>query len=134
MSGKCDHTAVSGISVGGDTITSRVDIVSALGTDFCIYFYSDNYDPSFKLLKDDADALSQNFSSWLAGPYKVKFSMDELVTASHCYCTMSPSLNSIHNQMPSHLPPTSKEFQLSIYNHIWSENLSQLPRQVLCYM
>jgi hypothetical protein len=55
--------------------------------------------------------------------------MDELVTALDCCCNTSPNPNIIHNQMLSHLLPTSKEFQLSMYNHLWSENLSQLPRQ-----
>lgn len=70
-----------------------------------VCFCSDNFHRSFKLLEDDADALSLNFSSWLAGPFKVKFSMDKLVTALGCCCNMSPNPNSIHNQMPSHLPP-----------------------------
>jgi hypothetical protein len=36
---------------------------------------------------------------------------------------MTPGPSSIHNQILAHLPPTGMEFLLSIYNHLWTENL-----------
>jgi hypothetical protein len=85
-------------------------------------FSSSNYDHSFKLLKEDTEALLLNFASWPAEPYTEEFYIDELLAVLHPSHSVTPGLNSIHDQMFSHLPPRGRKFLLSMYNHICSEN------------
>lgn len=84
---------------------------------------SDNYEPSFKILKYRAEPLLLNFASQLTELCSAPFNLDELLTALEHYHSTSPGPNGIHNLILSHLPPTGKEFLLSMYSHIWSENL-----------
>jgi hypothetical protein len=79
-------------------------------------FSSDNYDPSFKLLKETTEALLLNFASWLIVPYNAEFCMDELLASLYPHLSMAPGPDGIHNQMLSYLPATGKEFLLSLCN------------------
>jgi hypothetical protein len=54
MSGKFNRTTTPGISVGGVTITSQADIANTIASCFSTICNSDNYDPSFKVIKDSA--------------------------------------------------------------------------------
>jgi hypothetical protein len=122
MSGKCSVTSIPGISVGGDTIRSQVT-ANTPGAHFtsCHALSSGNYNP-FKLMKENTEALPLNFASWLTELYNSEFCMEELLAVLHSCQTMTPGPNGIHNQMLSHLSPTCKEFLLSMYNRISSEN------------
>jgi hypothetical protein len=63
MSSKCNRTSILGISVGINAVISQVDIANTLATHVTSVFSTDNYDPAFKLLKDNAEALPLNFFS-----------------------------------------------------------------------
>jgi hypothetical protein len=130
MSGGYYHT--SGISVGGNAITSQVDIVNTPGTHFTSVFCSNNYNPSFKLLKETTKALLLNFASWLTELYSAEFHMAELLVALHPYHNMAPGPDGIHNQMLSQLPPTGKELLLSVCNRLWMDSSSCLESSNNC--
>jgi hypothetical protein len=61
VSGKCNRTPTPDISVrgGGGIITSQVDVASTLA--FSTVCTSDNSDPSFRQVADNAETLPQKF-------------------------------------------------------------------------
>jgi hypothetical protein len=79
MSGECNHTSIYGISTGTDTITSQVNITDALASHFTSVFSYENYDPLFKVSKDNAEALPLNFTSCLTEPYNTEFKQSKAV-------------------------------------------------------
>jgi hypothetical protein len=95
MSGKCNHTSISGI------ITSQADTASTLTFSFSSVCSFSSYDPSTKILKDSAETLPLNVSFQVFEVYNTPLSTDRL----------------------RHHPPTSKEFLLFVYSCIWTENL-----------
>jgi hypothetical protein len=64
---KC--TSIPDTSFGNATITSQKDIANPPRTHFTYVFSLDTYDPSFKLLKDNTEALLLNFISWFTQSY-----------------------------------------------------------------
>jgi hypothetical protein len=77
MSGGHTCTSVPVISVGGNAITSKADIVNTHGVHFTSIFNSNNYDPSFKLLKVTTQTLPLKFISRLA-------ELDKLLVTGGC--------------------------------------------------
>jgi hypothetical protein len=84
MSGGHNCTSVPRISVGGNAITSKIDIVNTHGVHFTSVFNSNNYDPSFKLLKETTETLPLNFFSRFTEPYKAVLHVDELLVTGGC--------------------------------------------------
>jgi hypothetical protein len=122
ISGKCNRISKSGISAGGAVITSQADITNTLTSCFiCTCIYHD-YEPSFRVLKEDTKTLPLTFSSCVSKTYNTPFIMNKLLAALKSCDSMSAGPSGIHNQMPDHPPPTGKEFLLSVYSQLWTEN------------
>lgn len=81
-----------------------------------------NSDPSFELLKDNAEPLLLNFVSLLIEPYNASFSMDKLLGVLDNCCSTSAGPDGIENQVLSHLPSTGKAFLLPTYSHIYADD------------
>jgi hypothetical protein len=122
MSSRCTGTYVPGISFASDNHTIQVDITNMLDVCFTSVFSSSNSDHFCKLLKEDIEALMLNFASWPAEPYNAEFYIDELLAVPQPSHNVTPGLDSIHDQMFTHLPPRGRKFLLSMCNYIWSEN------------
>jgi Na+/H+-dicarboxylate symporter len=80
MSGKCNHTSISDISVGAAVLTSQAYTAITITLTFSSVCRSCNYYSFFKAIKDSAEALSLYFSSQVAEAYNTVFSMDEFLT------------------------------------------------------
>jgi hypothetical protein len=75
MSFECNKTSMPDVSVGGVIIISQTDIPKTIASSFSSVCNSDNYDPSFKVLKTthnlrDPETLPLNFSLRVAEAYK----------------------------------------------------------------
>ena len=107
--------------VGTDSkATSKTDIADTLGETFCHNSSSFNYSESFRKIKTEQEKVKLNFKSQNNEIHNKDFNLDELVEAiqlSH-YSAMGP--DEIHYQMLKHLPYTSLETLLNIFNYIWT--------------
>lgn len=117
--------SIPSISVGGDTVTTKADIANTLGAHITSVFSSNNYDPSFKLLKENREAFPQNSDSWVAELYnavslwQTSYSHSVIiqpqvltVSTNKCSLTFQPRIRSsccpcttIHSQRTSFLLP-----------------------------
>jgi potassium voltage-gated channel Eag-related subfamily H protein 8 len=122
MSGKYSRTVIPGLSVGGAVLTSKADIASTITSSFSTVCSSDNYDPDFRAIKNNAETLPFNFTNRVAEAFDAIFTMDELHAALDRCCNKSPGPDGIHNEMLSHLPLAGKQFLLSVYNRRWAES------------
>jgi hypothetical protein len=89
-------------------------IASSSSTVWC----SDNYDPDFGAIENNAEALPLNFTLRDA-----IFPMDGLLAALDCCRNTSPGHDGIHNETLPLLPHSGKGFLPSVYNSIRAESV-----------
>lgn len=74
------------------------------------FLSSDNYNPSFKILKDFPEQLLINFTSQLSEPCSTPCSLDKLLTALNHYDSTSPGPSCVHYLILSHLHLQARSF------------------------
>ena len=97
ISGKNKSPSYTHLNLKGtdSKATSKTDIADTLGEPFCHNSSSFNYSESFQKIKTEQEKVKLNFDSAMGA--------DE-----------------IHYQMLKHLPDTSLEILLNIFNYIWT--------------
>ena len=107
--------------VGTDSkATSKTDIADTLGETFCHNSSSFNYSESFRKIKIEQEKVKLNFKSQNNEIYNKDFNLDELVEAIQLSHDSATGPDEIHYQMLKHLPDTSLETLLNIFNYIWT--------------
>ena len=107
--------------VGTDSrATSKTDIVDTLGETFCHNSSSFNYSESFRKIKTEQEKVKLNFKSQNNEIYNKDFNLNELVEAIQLSHDSATGPDEIHYQMLKHLPDTSLETLLNIFNYIWT--------------
>ena len=107
--------------VGTDSkATSKTDIADTLGETFCHNSSSFNYSESFRKIKTEQEKVKLNFKSQNNEIYNKDFNLDELVEAIQLSHDSATGPDEIHYQMLKHLPDTSLETLLNIFNYIWT--------------
>ena len=107
--------------VGTDSkATSKTDIADTLGETFCHNSSSFNYSESFRKIKTEQEKVKLNFKSQNNEIYNKDFNLDELVEAFQLSHDSATGPDEIHYQMLKHLPDTSLETLLNIFNYIWT--------------
>ena len=107
--------------VGTDSkATSKTDIADTLGETFCHNSSSFNYSESFRKIKTEQEKIELNFKSQNNEIYNKDFKLDELVEAIQLSHDSATGPDEIHCQMLKHLPDTSLETLLNIFNYIWT--------------
>ena len=107
--------------VGTDSkATSKTDIADTLGETFCHNSSSFNYSESFRKIKTKQEKVKLNFKSQNNEIYSKDFNLDELVQAIQLSHDSATGPDEIHYQMLKHLPDTSLETLLNIFNNIWT--------------
>ena len=107
--------------VGTDSkATSQTDIADTLGETFCHNSSSFNYYESFRKIKTEQEKVKLNFESQNNEIYNKDFNLDELVEAIQLSHDSATGPYEIHYQMLKHLPDTSLETLLNIFNYIWT--------------
>jgi potassium voltage-gated channel Eag-related subfamily H protein 8 len=111
MSDKCNRTLIPSISVGGAVITSQADMANTIASSFSL--------ACSLILVLELLRTAQKHCALI-----LHLVAQKLITSPSVWmncCNTSPDPVGIHNEMLSHLPPSGKEFLLSIYNRIWTE-------------
>ena len=107
--------------VGTDSkATSKTDIADTLGETFCHNSSSFNYSESFRKIKTEQEKVKLNFKSQNNEIYNKDFNLDELVEATQLSHDSATGPDEILYQMLKHLPDTSLETLLNIFNYIWT--------------
>ena len=107
--------------VGTDSkATSKTDIADTLGETFCHNSSSFNYSESFRKIKTEQEKVKLNFKSQNNEIYNKDFNLDELLEAIQLSHDSATGPDEIHYQMLKHLPDTSLETLLNIFNYIWT--------------
>ena len=107
--------------VGTDSkATSKTDNADTLGETFCNNSSSFNYSESFRKIKTEQEKVKLNFKSQNNEIYNKDFNLDELVEAIQLSHDSATGPDEIHYQMLKHLPDTSLENLLNIFNYIWT--------------
>ena len=107
--------------VGTDSkAKSKTDIADTLGETFCHNSSSFNYSKSFRKIKTEHEKVKMNFKSQNNKINSKDFTLDELVEAIQLSHDSAAGPDEIHYQLLKHLPDTSLETLLNIFNYIWT--------------
>ena len=109
ISGKTKSSSYSHLNhTGSETkSTSKTDIADTLGETFLNQSCSRNYSEKFQKVKKEEEKIKLNFKSANTEEYNCLFNFDELLEAIN------------QPQMLKHLPESSLQTLLSIFNNIW---------------
>ena len=107
--------------VGTDSkATSKTDIADTFGETFCHNTSSLNDSESFRKTKTEQEKVQLNYKSQNNEIYNKDFNLDELVEAIQLSHDSTTGPDEIHYQMLKHLPDTSLETLLNVFNYIWT--------------
>ena len=100
--------------------TSKFDIAENLGETFLNNSCSRNYSEKFQKVKAEQEKIKVNFKSANTEEYNNPFNFDELLDAIKQSHDSATGPDEIHYQMLKHLPESSLQALLDIFNHIWT--------------
>ena len=100
--------------------TSKFDIAETLGETFLNNSCSRNYSEKFQKGKAEQEKIKLNFKSANTEEYNNLFNFDELLDAIKQSHDSATGPDDIHYQMLKHLPESSLQALLGIFNHIWT--------------
>ena len=100
--------------------TSKFDIAETLGETFLNNSCSRNYSEKFQKIKAEQEKIKLNFKSANTEEYNNLFNFDELLDAIEQSHDSATGPDEIHYQMLKHLPESSLQALLGIFNHIWT--------------
>ena len=100
--------------------TSKFDIAETLGETFLNNSCSRNYSEKFQKVKAEQEKIKLNFKSANTEEYNNLFNFDELLDAIKQSHDSATGPDEIHYQMLKHLPESSLQALLGIFNHIWT--------------
>ena len=100
--------------------TSKFDIAETLGETFLNNSCSRNYSEKFQKVKAEQEKIKLNFKSANTEEYNNLFNFDELLDAIKQSHDSATGPDDIHYQMLKHLPESSLQALLGIFNHIWT--------------
>ena len=100
--------------------TSKFDIAETLGETFLNNSCSRNYSEKFQKVKAEQEKIKLNFKSTNTEEYNNLFNFDELLDAIKQSHDSATGPDEIHYQMLKHLPESSLQALLGIFNHIWT--------------
>ena len=107
--------------VGTDSkATPKTDIADTLGETFCHNSSTFNYSESFRKIKTEQENVKLNFKSQNNEIYNKDFNLDELVEIIQLSHDSAMGPDEIHYQILKHIPDTSLETLLNIFNYIWT--------------
>ena len=103
--------------------TSKFDIAETLGETFLNNSSSRNYSEKFQKVKNEQEKIKLNFKSTNTEEYNNLFNFDELLEAINQSHDSATGPDEIHYQMLKHLPESSLQALLSIFNNIWTSGV-----------
>ena len=99
------------------------DIANILGSHLEEISSNNNYEESFKKIKEVSEKQKICFKTKESLYYNVPFTMSELNHALKSCRSSAPGADQIHFDMIKNLGPLSKEFLLKHYNNLWTKEI-----------
>lgn len=119
IKGKNSKAAIQCLKDNGETITDKAQIANLLASTIHFNSSSNNYSESFKKVKQSKEKVPCSFKADSSAVYNIPFSMSELKEALLKSNNSAPGHDDIHYQLLGHLPESSLEILLDIFNSIW---------------
>ena len=119
ISGKHSTAPVSHLKVNGTTVEEPRDIANTIGKTFSYNSSTRHYTDKFRRYQLAQEKLPLNFSSNNQECYNQVFSMQELKDALRKSNNSATGPDEIHYQMLKHLPESTLETLLHLFNDIW---------------
>lgn len=120
ISGKGTPAPVKQLLVNNTLITNIQDITNTLAKNFAYNSSTSHYTPQFQKFKKTQEQHNLNFKSKNSEDYNMLFSMTELCEAIRHSHDTAPGPDNVHYQFLKHLPKTSLQLLLSLFNNIWT--------------
>lgn len=119
ISGKNKNLSYSHIKSNDNTFESKEEITNILGKNFHKNSSSSNYNPQFQKFKEEKEKVTIDFSSDNNETYNLPFTLSELIESLEDANDSASGPDEIHYQILKHLPPSSLNSLLEIFNLIW---------------
>ena len=111
------------IKPDGNKATERQDIADTLAEEIKNNSSSQNYSPKFQKIKASREKRKLNFKSSNLEDYNIPFTMTELKDSLNKAHDTATGPDEIHYQLIKHLPDSSLEVLLDLYNNIWETGI-----------
>ena len=99
--------------------STKQDIADTLASQFCSNSSTSHYSKDFQKYKKEQEKIKLNFKSSNNEEYNTPFNLDELKDAISKAHDTATGPDEVHYQMLKHLPPSSLQALLEIFNDIW---------------
>ena len=119
ISGKRQTSHIQHLEIDGEIVSDLKGITNTLAETISRNSSADNYTESFQRVKKRFESNPISFSSNNDEVYNKEFSMRELIDSINKAHDSAAGPDDIHYQMLKHMPPSSLEVLLGIYNDIW---------------
>ena len=120
--GLTTSNAINHLIENGKTITNTKDIANTFAKNFCKISSDENLNPVFCNYKTKEERSVMDFSSNNNETYNLPFTNDELDEAIRKSKITSQGPDRIHYAFLKHLPTTSLNYLLKIFNYLWFNN------------
>ena len=119
ISGKNKSSPINHLSKNHVKATNKKDIADLLAKTFSTNSSSDNYNEQFQNIKKKAEKTKLNFKSNTLKDYNQPFSLSELTDSIMKSHDTAVGPDEIHYEFLKHLPSSSLEFLLQVFNEVW---------------
>jgi ribonuclease HI len=119
ISGKSTGSVIKHLSQNNVLITDVKEITNTLADSFARNSSTQHYSLTFQRVKRTKEKQPINFKSNANEDYNVPFSLSELQDSLNNASNTSPGPDQVHYELLKHLPLSSLEILLNIFNHIW---------------
>ena len=99
--------------------STKQDIADTLASQFCSNSSTSHYSKDFQKYKKEQEKIKLNFKSSNNEEYNTPFNLDELKDAISKSHDTATGPDEVHYQMLKHLPPSSLQALLEIFNDMW---------------
>ena len=104
---------------GSELASTKQDIADTLASQFCSNSSTSHYSKDFQKYKKEQEKIKLNFKSSNNEEYNTPFNLDELKDAISKAHDTATGPDEVHYQMLKHLPPSSLQALLEIFNDMW---------------
>ena len=104
---------------GSELVSTKQDIADTLASQFCSNSSTSHYSKDFQKYKKEQEKIKLNFKSSNNEEYNTPFNLDELNDAISKAHDTATGPDEVHYQMLKHLPPSSLQALLEIFNDMW---------------
>ena len=123
IKGKKGGTSLKHLNDGGTPLTDKKDIANLLASTLEKNSSDRNLHPDFRKIRERSERKPLDFSSDCNEDYNLPFTILELKEALKRSGETAAGIDNIHYQMLKHLPESSLDILLKVFNHVWESGV-----------